>query len=70
MFRNNAPFSKPEYYVKDTKKINGLLEYSLNLRENLKPIEVSMLQLIPTNDGGTRLNFTRNFQPGCVVAVK
>lgn len=68
--KNNASFSKPEYYVKDTKKINGLLEYSLSLRENLKPSEVSMLQLIPTNDGGTRLNFTAKFQPGCVVAVK
>lgn len=68
--KNNTPFSKPEYYVKDAKKINGLLEYSLKLRESLKPNEVSMLQLVPTNDGGTRLNFTVNFRPGCVVAVK
>uniref|UniRef100_A0A1B6F753 Glycogen debranching enzyme n=1 Tax=Cuerna arida TaxID=1464854 RepID=A0A1B6F753_9HEMI len=63
-------FSRPTQFEKDPKKINGLTEYELSLRENLKPSETTMLEIIPSSDGGTRLNFTNKFKPGCVVAVK
>ncbi|XP_075221320.1 glycogen debranching enzyme isoform X2 [Lycorma delicatula] len=63
-------FSRPENYVRDKDVINGLSEYKLYLKENFKPSEVTTLDLISTSDGGTRLNFTSQFHPGCVVAVK
>ncbi|KAG8263282.1 4-alpha-glucanotransferase activity protein [Homalodisca vitripennis] len=63
-------FSRPTQFEKDPKKINGLTEYELSLRENFKPSETTMLEIIPSGDGGTRLNFTNKFKPGCVVAVK
>lgn len=68
--RGGSKFGRPESYVRDKDVINGLTEYKLNLKENFKPSEVSMLDLIPTSDGGTRLNFTNQFRPGCVVAVR
>lgn len=69
-FRSSEQFRSPSKFEKDLKKINGLTEYTLSLRENFKPGETTMLELNPTSDGGTRLNFTGNFKPGCVIAVK
>lgn len=69
-FRSSERFRSQSKFEKDLKKINGLTEYTLSLRENFKPGETTMLELNPTSDGGTRLNFTDNFKPGCVIAVK
>lgn len=57
-------------FVKDLKKINGLNNYVLNLKKNTSFNECSMLEITPSDDKtSTRLNFTENFKPGCVVAV-
>ncbi|RZF42594.1 hypothetical protein LSTR_LSTR001389 [Laodelphax striatellus] len=63
-------FSKPKNFSKNDKFINGLSEYKLTLKEDFKTSECSLLQFVPVNDGGTRLVFTADFRPGCVVAVK
>lgn len=69
-FRGGLKFLRYDNFVKDKNFINGLTEYKLYLKENFKPSEITMLELIPTSDGGTRLNFTNQFRPGCIVAVK
>lgn len=56
-------------FAKDKKKINGLNNYKLNLKEHISPRECVMLEIIPSEDKSVRLNFTKNFKPGCVIAV-
>jgi len=56
--------------MKDNNRINGLSDYKLNLKQDITPNECTMLEVTPLdNDKSTRLNFTANFKPGCVVAV-
>lgn len=56
-------------YVKDINKINGLNNYILNLKQNTSPMKCTMLEIVSLGDKSSRLNFTENFKPGCVVAV-
>lgn len=57
-------------FVKEKYRINGLNDYKLNLKQNITPNECTMLEVIPAiDDKSTRLNFTANFKPSCVVAV-
>lgn len=58
-------------FVKEKHRINGLNNYKLNLKQNITPKECAMLEIISLdNDKSTRLNFTVNFRPGCIVVVK
>uniref|UniRef100_A0A8D8RVX4 Glycogen debranching enzyme n=1 Tax=Cacopsylla melanoneura TaxID=428564 RepID=A0A8D8RVX4_9HEMI len=57
-------------FARDPHLINGLTEYTLDLNENIAPSQASYLRVTPTQDGGSRLDFTSNFKPGCVLAVR
>ncbi|VVC27660.1 Hypothetical protein CINCED_3A023505 [Cinara cedri] len=55
-------------FKKDANKINGLDNYILSLKQNIRPKECAMLE-ISSDDKSVGLNFTANFKPGCIVVV-
>lgn len=55
-------------FIKDLNKINGLDNYTLNLKQNISTKESAMLEIF-SDDKTVSLNFTENFKPGCIVVV-
>lgn len=50
--------------------INGLSEYTLNLKQHIQCNESSMIKQVDSNDRLiTQLDFV-NFQPGSIIAVR
>ncbi|XP_014244226.1 glycogen debranching enzyme [Cimex lectularius] len=56
-------------FTKDSTVINGLQEYDLEISENV-PISSGKMVRLVSSEQGTRVNFTTDFQPGSVVALK
>ncbi|XP_049783705.1 glycogen debranching enzyme isoform X1 [Schistocerca cancellata] len=75
LFHKNAKsgggrFQKYDNFVKDEKRINGLQDYEVELKEHIPLSESQMLQIGDSGDPNvTQINF-KNFQPGSVVAIK
>ena len=71
MYRSGGPrLARPEGYKKNSKYINGLLDYEAEVREHLQVYESDVLEQGESGDPNiTQLNFV-NFQPGSVVAVR
>ncbi|XP_033222328.1 glycogen debranching enzyme isoform X2 [Belonocnema kinseyi] len=66
----SSPFRYPEKYVKDEKIINGISEYSVNVKEHVQICDSSILEKVDSGDPKiTQLNFV-NFQPGSVVVIR
>nr|XP_018912835.1 PREDICTED: glycogen debranching enzyme [Bemisia tabaci] len=68
--RGNQKYAPSTEFKRDPKYINGLAEYTLDLRENIDLKESRMLDFVYFPDGSTRVNFTSQFKPGSVVAVQ
>jgi len=69
--RNGAsPFSLPKKFAKDKNFINGLFEYTLNLKQHIQCCDSTIVEKVDSGDPKiTQLNFV-NFQPGSVIAIR
>ncbi|XP_025075084.1 glycogen debranching enzyme isoform X3 [Pogonomyrmex barbatus] len=60
----------PEKYTKDENVINGLSEYTLNLKQHIQCCDSTMIEKVDSGDPKiTQLNFV-DFQPGFVIAIR
>jgi len=71
IYRNGkSRFSFPENYIMDIDYINGLSDYTLNLKQHIQCCDSSMVQKVDSGDPLiTQLNFV-NFQPGSIIAIR
>ncbi|XP_069703236.1 glycogen debranching enzyme isoform X2 [Periplaneta americana] len=69
--KNGGPrFARPDSFSRNSKFINGLSDYEVEVREHLQVYESDVLERGESGDANiTQLNFT-NFQPGSVVAIR
>ncbi|XP_062560006.1 glycogen debranching enzyme isoform X2 [Armigeres subalbatus] len=68
--KTGQTFDQPTDFKKDERYINGVEEYVIDLRKNLKLEESDIFQKNATFDGNTtQLDFV-NLKPGSVVAVR
>lgn len=65
-----SPFAKPEKFSQDEDIVNGLTEYSLDIKEHVQICDSTILEKVDSGDPKiTQLNFV-NFQPGSIVAIR
>ncbi|XP_070513892.1 glycogen debranching enzyme isoform X3 [Cardiocondyla obscurior] len=69
--KNGRPlFLLPQKYVMDENVINGMSEYTLNLKQHIQCCDSTMIEKVDSGDPKiTQLNFV-NFQPGSVIAIR
>lgn len=67
-FRN--VFSLPKDFIQDKAFINGLTDYEVIMKQNIKLSESDMLKEVHTTDKNiSELEFT-NFVPGSIVIIR
>lgn len=65
-----SPFSLPQKYTKNENFINGLSEYTANLKQHIQCCDSMIIEKVDSGDPkNTQLNFV-NFQPGSVIAIR
>ncbi|KAL6433430.1 hypothetical protein ACFW04_006521 [Cataglyphis niger] len=65
-----SPFCLPHKYTKNANFINGLCEYTLNLKQHIQCCDSMIIEKVDSGDPkNTQLNFV-NFQPGSVIAIR
>ncbi|XP_012265578.2 glycogen debranching enzyme isoform X2 [Athalia rosae] len=65
-----SPFHQPEEFSRDEDIINGLAEYSLDIKEHVQICNSTILEKVDSGDPKiTQLNFV-NFQPGSIVVIR
>nr|XP_012233838.1 PREDICTED: glycogen debranching enzyme isoform X2 [Linepithema humile] len=65
-----SPFSLPQKFAEDESFINGLAEYTLDLKQHIQCCDSTIVEKVDSGDPKiTQLNFV-NFQPGSVIAIR
>ncbi|XP_020285124.1 glycogen debranching enzyme isoform X1 [Pseudomyrmex gracilis] len=68
--KDGKPFLSATKYTKDENYINGLSEYTLNLKQHIQCCDSDIIEKVDSGDPKiTQLNFV-NFQPGSVIAIR
>lgn len=68
--RSENRYSRDTTFTKDETFINGLSNYELVIKTDFNAQYVSMVNLVCVNENTTRVDFTSQFKPGSIIALK